>query len=68
MVCTRIGALPETLSPAGGVHIDGDSETEEYQTAFVEACQHLLDDRFAHHIMGRSGRDFVKAYDLQGKA
>ena len=64
MVCTRIGALPETLSPAGGVCIDGDSETEEYQTAFVEACRRLLDDRFAHHVMGRTGRDFAKAYDL----
>ena len=64
VVCTRIGALPETLSSAAGMHIDGDADTEEYQTAFVAACGHLLDDRFAHHVMGRSGKEHAKPYDL----
>lgn len=63
-VATDIGALPETLHPKAGALIKGDCTTDDYQTAFIGACDHLLSNTGAYEQAQRKGRTHAEAYDL----
>ena len=65
MVATRIGAIPETLHPGAGRLIDGDCLTKEYQQAFCDVCEGLLDDPAAYEDAQRAGFEHARRYDLK---
>ena len=65
LIASWRGALPETLHPDAGVLIEGDAESDAYQTAFVMAVEnmHGLSDA-AYQQMQDAGRRWAKTYDF----
>ncbi|MBW1699731.1 MAG: tetratricopeptide repeat protein [Deltaproteobacteria bacterium] len=55
VVTTSLGALPETVCN-GGVLIDGDPRTDEYQSRFVDVVCTLMLDTNRWNFLGKVGR------------